>query len=152
VVNDLHAVDRKCNAWLEGVVKLIKGRPEKPGLCLIAGDLSEHGTAKQLTGVRDVFKETKMPVKVVIGNHDWKNNTDRKAFEQTFPDSLNYTFEHGGWQFVAFDSSHGTRARVAVQPGALKWLDDKLPKLDRKKPLVVLTHFPLGPKVPNRLT
>ena len=26
----------------------------------------------------------------------------------------------------------------------LRWLDDHLPKLDKKSPLVLFTHFPLG--------
>src|SRR5262249_55410346 len=43
--------------------------------------------------------------------------------------------------------AHGTRAKVDVQPHTLQWLDDTLSKLNKKKPTVVFTHFPLGPLV-----
>lgn len=66
----------------------------------------------------------------MIGNHDWKSNADCRAFDEAFPRSRNYAFEQGGWQFVGLDSSHGTRSRVAVQPEALRWLDDNLGRLD----------------------
>src|SRR5262245_3460873 len=151
VFNDLHAVDKVCADWLEGIVKDVKAAKEKPAFVILDGDLTEHGTAAQLTSVRDVFKALGVPVHVVIGNHDWKTNTDRKAYDDAFPKSSNYTFDHEGWQFVGLDSSHGTRSKAAMQPDALRWLDDNLGKLDKKKPLVVFTHFPLGPKVPSRL-
>jgi 3',5'-cyclic AMP phosphodiesterase CpdA len=150
VFNDLHVWDRFCIDWLSGVVKGLK--EHKPELVLLAGDLSEHGTAEQLNPVRDLFKTLGVPVHVVVGNHDWKTNTDRRPYEDAFPKSRNYTFDHGGWQFVGLDSSHGLRSKVAVQPGTLRWLDDNLDKLDKKRPMILFTHFPLGEKVPMRVT
>ncbi|MFO0845080.1 MAG: metallophosphoesterase [Gemmataceae bacterium] len=150
VFNDLHVWDRRCTDWLAGVVKGLKGH--KPDLVLLAGDLAEHGTAEQLSPVRDLFKTLGVPVHVVIGNHDWKSTADCKAFDEAFPKSRNYTFDHGGWQFVGLDSSHGVRSKVAVQPDTLSWLDDNLGKLDKKKPMVLFTHFPLGEMVPMRVT
>lgn len=150
VFNDLHVVGRACADWLAGVVKGLKDH--KPEFVLLVGDLSEHGDAEQLRPVRDVFKTLGVPVHVVVGNHDWKSNSDCKAFDETFPKSRNYTFDHGGWQFVGLDSSHGVRSKVAVQPETLRWLDGRLGKLDKKKPLVLFTHFPLGEKVPMRVT
>src|SRR5262249_46777495 len=144
-----HAVDKKCGDWLEGVVRGL--RAKRPSFCLLAGDLAEHGTAAQLALVRDVFKRLAAPVHVVCGNHDWVNNANRQPYEELFPRGLNYQCEPAGWLFVGLDTSQGVRSRVAVQPATLRWLDDSLPKLDRKKPLVVFTHFPLGQKVPNRL-
>src|SRR5262245_9465006 len=152
VVNDVHYVDGKCGDWLAKVVKGMKARPEKVEFALLAGDLAEHGTKAQLGGARDAFKGLGVPVHVVVGNHDYQKGHDRKAFEGLFGKAVNYVFEHRGWQILGLDSSHGTRSRVAVQPDTLKWLDDKLPKLDKKKPTVVFTHFPLGPKVPNVVT
>src|SRR5262249_37515048 len=76
-----------------------------------------------------------------------------QAYGEHFPDRINYHFEHGGWQFVCLDTSDGVRyTKTLVQPATLKWLDDTLPKLDKAKPTVVLTHFPLGPDVTNRPT
>src|SRR5262245_29347808 len=74
VFNDLHVVDQVCADWLEGIVKDVKTAKEKHAFVILAGDLSEHGTAPQLTPVRDLFKALGAPVHVVIGNHDWKTN------------------------------------------------------------------------------
>ena len=35
-------------------------------------------------------------------------------------------------------------------PPRLRWLDETLPKLDKKRPTVLFTHFPLGFLVPSR--
>jgi predicted phosphodiesterase len=152
VLNDIHYLDNRCGRWLEGVVRLIRKRPEKIELCLLAGDLAEHGNAEQLVPVRDHFRTLGIPVHVVIGNHDYQSLDDRGAFLDLFPGSLNYTFEHRGWQVLALDSSHGRRSQVAVQSATLRWLDETLPKLDRKRPMMVVTHFPLGPWVIYRAT
>ena len=40
--------------------------------------------------------------------------------------------------------------QTTIQPATLRWLDDLLPKLDPRRPTVVFTHFPLGPKVTHR--
>jgi hypothetical protein len=153
VLNDLHVVDEKCAAFLaEKVVASIKGLAEKPGRCLIAGDLSEDGTAGQIGAVREAFKALRVPVRVVPGNHDYAAMNDRKAYDQLCPGASNYAFEHGGWQFVGIDSTEGTKAVAATSKGTLDWLDANLARLDRRRPMVLFTHFPLGPRTPNRAT
>jgi len=150
-INDLHYIDEKCGRFLEGVVAQLKRTPGGPvDFCVIAGDLTDLGEAAAFAAVRDVFKGLDMPVRVVIGNHDYLAGTDRKAYEEIHPGSINYTFEHKGWQFVALDSTDGTKAAVSVQPPTFAWLDAALPKLDAKRPTVLYTHFPLGATVPSR--
>jgi predicted MPP superfamily phosphohydrolase len=152
VINDLHYLNRGCAAWHEAVVQQIKAHKEKIDFCLLVGDLSEHGTAEQLEPVRSIYRELKVPLHVVIGNHDWQTETDRKAFDDLFTEGSNYSFEHRGWQFLGFDSTDGPKAKVAVRADVLKWLDEAVPKLDKKRPLVLFTHFPLGPWVIYRAT
>src|SRR5262245_3555016 len=145
-VNDLHYFDEKCVPFFQKMIEKMKADAPRAKLLLIVGDLCEHGTAQEHAGIRDVLKTFDIPTKVVIGNHDWTTQTDRKAFEQTWPDSINYTFDHGGWQFVALDSSDGLKsAGTSVVKPTLDWLDETLPKLDKKRPMVLFTHFPLGP-------
>jgi predicted phosphodiesterase len=149
-INDLHYLDKRCTPWHEGVVKQIKAQQEKVEFCLLVGDLAEHGKAEQLEPVRTIYKDLGMPLHIVIGNHDWQAEKDRKAYDDLFPKATNYSFEHRGWLFVGIDTSDGPKAQVAVPENTLKWLDGTLPKLDKKKPLVLFTHFPLGPLVPYR--
>jgi 3',5'-cyclic AMP phosphodiesterase CpdA len=147
VLNDLHYLDEHCTPWHEGVVKQIKAHEEKVEFCLLVGDLAEHGKAAQFDPVRAIYRKLDLPLHVVCGNHDWQAEKDRKAYDDLFPKGGNYTFEHRGWQFIGLDSSDGPKPQVAVRAETLKWLDDALPKLDKKKPIVLFTHFPLGPWV-----
>jgi hypothetical protein len=78
-------------------------------------------------------------------------DTDRTGYDAAFPDQTNYTFAHRGWQFVALDTTDGTKYHdTTIHPDTLHWLDANLPKLDRKKPMVLFTHFPLNTIAPFR--
>jgi 3',5'-cyclic AMP phosphodiesterase CpdA len=153
VVNDLHYLDKHCAEYLAGAFRQMNGHREKPDFLLLAGDLAENGKPDQLGPVRDLIKDFGLPTYVVIGNHDYRVQDDRKPYEELFPNRLNYHFQHKGWHFVALDSSDGVRYKDVAAPAVtLRFLDDTLPKLNRKDPMVVFTHFPLGPKVNYRLT
>jgi 3',5'-cyclic AMP phosphodiesterase CpdA len=152
VVNDLHSFDKKCEPWFEKVVKQTMAHEEKPAFLAIVGDLAEDGTATELGAVRDLFvKGMKIPVHVVPGNHDYTKAGERKQYDELFPKQLNYTIDHGGWQFIGLDTTEGTKYQnTTIAASTLKWIDDALPKLDKKKPLVIWTHFPLGEGVKMR--
>ncbi len=151
VVNDLHYFDADCGPFFQRVVSQIRAHRDEPGgldLVLLAGDLSDWGQSFQFAAVKDLFKTVGVPFHVTCGNHDWADWGDRNAFLDAFPakEALNYAFEHKGWQIVGFDSSNqNLKSRVKVTPEAFGWLDDHLPKLDRKRPLIVFTHFPMHP-------
>jgi 3',5'-cyclic AMP phosphodiesterase CpdA len=151
-INDTHYLDDKCGPWFETVAKSVKSQ-EKIAFVLAVGDLANDGTAEQLAAARDVLKGFGVPFHAVMGNHDYKAQDDRKAYEELFPDRLNYRFEHGGWQFVAVDSTDGVKYdKTAIGRCALDWLDAAVPKLDARKPTVLFTHFPLGAGVKYRVT
>jgi hypothetical protein len=151
VVNDVHYFDEGCSKWLEGAIQQMKGHAEKPEFCLLVGDLAEHGKAEQIAPVRDIFHCLGMPTYVVVGNHDYRTPTDRTAFEKLFPQRINYRFEHKGWQFVALDTTQGQKSHgTSVQPPTLKWLESEAPKVNKKPPTVIFTHFPMGPWVIGR--
>jgi len=107
VVNDLHYQTDRCGAWFERVVTHMKATAPKAALCLILGDYSEHGTAEEISSPREIFRTLGIPVFGVIGNHDYLTPTDRSPYEKLLPNSLNYQFQHSGWQFIALDSTEG---------------------------------------------
>src|SRR5262245_33588727 len=150
-INDLHSLDRKCRPWFDKVVGQMAGHEEEPQLVLIAGDLAEDGKVEQLAAVKEIFAGLKRPFYVVPGNHDYTPKQERKAYDDLFPDRLNYSFDHRAWQFVALDTTEGTKSQnTTIAATTMKWLDEQLPKLDKKKPLVVVTHFPLADGVKMR--
>lgn len=150
VINDTHYMSPECGEWLDGVVRQMKTHGTVD-FCLLAGDLTEHGKREHLAAVREIFKGLEVPVYVQIGNHDYVSQTDRRAYEKLFPRRLNYYFKNGGWQFVGLDSSEGLLYQdTQIQSDTLLWVRDNIRKLDKKKPLVIFTHFPLGSGVKHR--
>jgi 3',5'-cyclic AMP phosphodiesterase CpdA len=150
-VNDLHFFDDKCIPFFQDAITKMKAASPDSKLLLVVGDLVDEGKPAQFDKIRELLKSSGMTFKVVCGNHDWVSDTDRKAYEQSCPDSLNYTFDNNGWQFVALDSSDGTKfSNTNILKPTLDWVDQNLPKLDKIRPMVLMTHFPLGPGVTNR--
>lgn len=143
VINDTHYLSPECGAWLERVVGLM--RAESPEFCLHAGDLVDRGSREHHTIVRKLLANLSVPVYVQIGNHDYVTQTDRSSYEELFPGRLNYRFEHGGWQFIAVDSTEGMRfEKTSINAATLQWVDAELPHIDPRQPLVLFTHFPLA--------
>jgi len=143
VVNDVHCRDERCHPWMRKLAASM--RRHEPAFCLINGDLCDNGRADQLTAVREIFGSLGVPLYATVGNHDYFTDAGHAPFDAIFPNSLNFHFEHAGWQFVGLDSTDGRKVVFTmVQPATLAWLDANVPKLDRQKPTVLCTHFPLG--------
>jgi calcineurin-like phosphoesterase family protein len=149
VINDTHCMSPECGTYLEGVVARM--RRENSEFCLHAGDLTEKAEGKNFDAVKEIFRVLPGTMYPVIGNHDYLTQTDRKTYTQAFPLRLNYYFRHRGWQFVGLDTTDGQRyEKTEIQPATFRWLDDYLPRLDQRRPTVILTHFPLGSDVKYR--
>jgi Calcineurin-like phosphoesterase len=151
VVNDLHYQSERCGVWFEQVVRQMRATEPKADFCLIVGDYCEHGIRSEIVAAREAFEGLGVPAFGVIGNHDYTEPADRSVYDEQFPGRLNYHFEHAGWQFIGLDTTEGRHYKdTLVQADTLGWLDGYLPKLDRQRPTVVFTHFPLGPITPSR--
>jgi len=150
VINDIHYINEKCAAFLERVLQKVKAGP-KAEFCLLAGDLSHHGTEAELRAVKEIFGTLGIPLFALPGNHDYVTQTDRNPYETVFPGRLNYYFVHNGWQFVGFDSTEGLRAdKTTIHEPAVDFLVSTLKKISKTEPTVAFTHFPLGEKVEKR--
>lgn len=152
-VNDLHLHDAECRPWFDKVVAAMKQATPDAEFCLICGDLADSGTEAQLQDAKAAFAALGIPVYATPGNHDCAAGEDRSNYERIFAGHVNAWFEHRGWQFVGLDSAFGTKYQnIAIQPATFAWLDENLPKLDKQKPTVIYTHFPLGEGVNYRPT
>jgi len=145
VVNDLHYRDARCGPWFERVAASIRAQRPHPAFVMLAGDLSDEGKMEQIGPVREIFHTLPMPVRIVPGNHDCDETGNFSTYKQICGAKSNFRFDHGGWQFLAFDSTQGRSVyRTHISTDTLSWLDRTLPSVSRDEPLVVLTHFPLG--------
>lgn len=151
VVNDLHYISAECGQWLERTARQMKSHGDIE-LCLVAGDLTEHGQPEHHNAVREILRAFGIPTYVVIGNHDYVEKTgERAAYDKAFPKSLNYSFVHRGWQFIGLDTSEGLKyENTSIQPHTFSWVDERVRKLDKRRPTIIFTHFPLGPGVKYR--
>ena len=150
VVNDLHFMSPECGAWLERLVRQMKSHPGVE-LCLVAGDLTERGEPEHLGAVRELLQGLDLPTHVVIGNHDYSKAAGRRGYDQVFRKRINYAFKHRGWQFIALDTSEGLKyENTVIQPHTLRWVDETLFNLNKRRPTIVFTHFPLGAGVKYR--
>jgi len=147
-VNDLHALEDACRPWFEEVVRQMKASAPTAEFCLLGGDLAENGTPAQLTLIKDAFSALGIPFHSVVGNHDYLSATNRSAYERIFPEQINYSFIHCGWQIIGLDSSEGNKANeTRISDTTLGWLDQNIPKLEPRRPTILFTHFPLGESV-----
>src|SRR5881628_1867656 len=69
VINDIHYMSDECGVWLRGVAERVKA--DRPEFCIVAGDLTEHGTEEHMRAVREILDELRVPIHVVVGNHDY---------------------------------------------------------------------------------
>ena len=145
VATDLHYRDARCGEWLMRVAAHVRALRPRPAFVVLGGDLSEDGTRAQLGAVHEIFRALPMPVHSIIGNHDYDLDGRCGEYERLHGPRLNYRFEHDAWQFLALDTTQGRSVyRTRISAGTLQWLDATLPDLSTRRPLVVLTHFPLG--------
>ena len=105
VVNDTHYIDRTCGEWLARVVAAMRESAPDAVFCLHAGDVTDRGTAAACVATAEVFSRLGCPFYPVPGNHDFITSDDRSGYDAAFPGRLNYRFDHGGWHFLALDST-----------------------------------------------
>ncbi|HEU5071481.1 MAG TPA: metallophosphoesterase [Verrucomicrobiae bacterium] len=149
VVNDTHYLTDECGRYLAGLVRQMNG--EGADFVLHAGDLTDQGEPAHLTAVRKIFAGLDGSFYPVIGNHDYLTPKDRHGYTAAFPRRLNYSFERHGWQFIGLDTTQGQEYfNTRIQPATFKALAGIQRRLDKAKPTVVFTHFPLCASVRTR--
>jgi 3',5'-cyclic AMP phosphodiesterase CpdA len=148
VANDFHHFEAACDPWFTALFRQIAAH-EGVGFCLGLGDLAHKGSPGSIAAVIQLAEKAGLTFPVTPGNHDNDVEENTAIFQRVVRRPLNYYFEHRGWQFVVIDSTEGKKwGKTQVQPATLAWLDAELPKLDRARPLVLATHFPLASSTP----
>jgi 3',5'-cyclic AMP phosphodiesterase CpdA len=144
VVNDLHHAAPECDPFFERLVEQMRGHAGIE-FCLVVGDIADKGRPESLAAMKRILGGLGAPVHTVPGNHDNDGCGDTSLYAAAFPDALNYHFKHRGWQFIGLDSTEGTNwGDTHISEATLGFLDATVPRLDRKAPTAVFTHFPLA--------
>src|SRR5438552_14208618 len=130
---------------LRKAVATVNALPTPPEFIVFTGDLT-HTTddpaerRRRLAEFKSIVADLKVKtVRFMPGEHD--ASLDRgAAYKEYFGDTF-YTFDHKGVHFIAIDNVSDPGAKIGDEQ--LAWLGADLAKLDKKAPIVVLTHRPL---------
>lgn len=138
----------------------------QPDFVVFGGDLAQLGKKEEIDHGLAMMKNLTVPVKWVIGEHDYYLDLGKYWQEKVSP--LYYSFDHKGVHFVVLNSiltdDHWTHKRWSspeermqqmarldnpngspfmVKEEQLAWLKADLAKVKKDTPLVVLSHSPL---------
>jgi 3',5'-cyclic AMP phosphodiesterase CpdA len=137
----------------------------QPDFVLFGGDLAQLGQRTELEIGRQLLKDVKAPIRMMVGEHDWY--LDLGASWKEFFGEPTYSFDHKGIHFVVlmsvmekdFWTAKGltpmermktvagldNSAQSSFEVGAeqREWLKNDLAKVDKNTPLIVFSHSPL---------
>ena len=132
-------------------VAAINALPVQPEFIVFTGDLT-HTTddpaerRRRMAEFKTIVADLRVRnVRFMPGEHD--ASLDRgEAFKEFFGDT-HYAFDHKGVHFIVIDNVSDPGAKIGDEQ--LAWMRTKLGRLDKKAPIVVLTHRPLFDLAPK---
>lgn len=168
-VSDTHLYSAKLNdQFIKSAIRAVEDvnrLDPQPDFVLFGGDLAQLGQPEELEIGRQILRDLKAPVKMMVGEHDWYLDMGER-WQDLFGASR-YSFDHKGIHFVVLnsvvekdfwtakgltpmqrmqtvaglDNSNQSAFEVGTEQRA--WLAQDLAKVDKNKPLIVFSHSPL---------
>lgn len=144
-------------ARLDAAIAHIKITSADADLVVFTGDLTNYGDAQSYVTLRQSLKSLDIPYKLLIGNHDIREN-----FQSEFPDVdkdangfVQFVEDIADWRLVGLDSLNspqieGTRrgsGRLCEK--RLQFLDDALTGAGHRRVIVFLHHPPFTSGFPG---
>jgi 3',5'-cyclic AMP phosphodiesterase CpdA len=147
--------DTKVNPDFAGTlakaIDSVNGMARRPDFVVFTGDLT-HTTdddaerRKRLAQFKKIASGLKVKdVRFLPGEHD-AGLDNGKAYMEFFG-KTHYVFKHKGVNFIALDNVSDPASKVG--DAQLQWLGSELKRMDKKAPIVVLTHRPLFALYPD---
>jgi len=168
-VSDTHLYSPKLNAQFARAaakaVEDVNRLDPQPDFVLLGGDLAQLGQKEELEIGRQILKDLKAPVRMMVGEHDWYLDLGQTWKE--FFGAPTYSFDHKGVHFVVLMSvvekdfwtakgltpmermktvaglDNSNQSVFEVGPEQREWLKNDLAKVNKRTPLVVFSHSPL---------
>jgi len=144
-MNDLHVLDTRSTAIVNKAVGQIN---QTPGISftVVLGDLATNGKLTQLRLCKQSLDRLERPYFVVPGNHDVEPGVENiyANYEKSF-DRGNWIHEEEQWVFIGLDSCEGSESDVSIRPDRIEWLEKRLKKIKRDRPLALCCHHPFNP-------
>ncbi len=116
--------------------KVVKRLIQEPAdLLLISGDISHHGSVSSYTIVKKILSVVKIPLFVLSGNHD-----DKENLQEVFSKHIKYRQQLGDWAIHTINSVKNNHTSGFVSEQALDQLDHALKNCQAKFQILVLHH------------
>jgi Icc protein len=168
-ISDTHLYSPKLNTqFIRAAVKAVDDvnrLDPQPDFVLFGGDLAQLGQKEELELGRQILKDLKAPVRMMVGEHDWYLDLG-ETWKDHFGEPT-YSFDHKGVHFITLmsvmekdfwtakgltpmermktvaglDNSNQSAFEVGAQQR--EWLKQDLAKVDKKTPIIVFSHSPL---------
>ena len=137
-------------AMLRAAVASILAQPMKPDAVIASGDLTDCGLVEEYELLRDCLKPLPMPVYLIPGNHDRRENM-RLVFggEGYLPmngEYLHYTVEDLPLRLIGLDTVVPGKGHGEMDAPRLAWLKARLDEQPDRPTFVFMHHppFPTG--------
>ncbi len=130
--------------YLRTAVDTINALRQRPRAVVVTGDLTDFGRAAEYSYLRELLAPLKMPVYLLPGNHD-----DREQLRSTFQDHsylgidgyIQYTVDIDEIRLVALDTCTMGQSAGSLCNERLGWLEEVL-ATSTDKPVVIAMHHP----------
>lgn len=168
-LTDIHLLNEaNPKAAFAKVLKDVNTLSDKPDLIINTGDSlmdMNNKTKEEVTNLwtawDEVIQYNHLPVKSCIGNHDvWYLSSEHAAYGTSKDDAYYgkqwvkqklglpgdyYTFDKGGWRFIALDSIHYVTDKGGYTFGEeqLEWLKDQLSNTPKDMYVLIFSHVPI---------
>lgn len=168
-ISDTHLYERELNErFVNAAIRAVQdvnALDPPPDFVLFGGDLAQLGQPKELELGKQILRELKVPVKMMVGEHDWFLDMGEKWQELFGPP--NYSFDHKGVHFIVLMSvnekdfwternmtpmermltvaglDNPLQSRFEVGEAGRQWLRQDLAKVPKTTPIVIFSHSPL---------
>ena len=133
---------------LQAAINQIRALPQRPGLLIHTGDVSQLSRSDQFDMAEQIIKGAGLDTHYVPGEHDVLVDDGAEFFQRFAKDSGGkgwYSFDQGGVHFVALVNVLNLRPGGLgyLGPEQLGWLEQDLRGCSASTPLVIFTHMPL---------
>ena len=132
------------NKMIARAMEAVRALIPKPDCLIISGDLTDCGLAEEYAVLRKLLKPLDIPVYMVPGNHDRRENFSAEFHDYPgIPASghVNYAIEDFPVRIIALDTVVPGYGHGALDEPTLDWLESTLAR-HRQKPTLIFMHHP----------
>jgi len=130
--------------YLTLAVDTILRLPQQPDAVVLTGDLTDFGRASEYAHLRSLLAPLSMPLYLMPGNHDDREQMRRSFPEHTYLGSsgfVQYSVAVADLQLIALDTVVSGASHGGLCDQRLQWLADTLDQ-HRDRPVVIAMHHP----------